>query len=271
MIARKFDLTYSAEKIWGKDLFIFVNHKVAPLCWAILKEKNELCDVLTFDSHRDYCDGVILQREVTMESFLPVEKRCFSSKYNRLFPHFTISKEFVDWNPLSKEQNNELIVKERKYFLPLNDNFIDVAFMKGIIANVYCYYVKTRNRTNSGKCDDIFGKDHLFAMDDIKNFRELPFNRKFILDIDLDFFTTVDYEADQIDPEIVPAPDLKVYLNLIKTLSKRKNCVGLTLALEPGCCGSEENCLKLCEHLSKSFDKDIVSVSRYRLNVNQNR
>lgn len=78
MTTNKWDLTYSEDKIWNKRLFVFVNHKVATLCWAILKEQNGPHDVISFDSHRDYRGGVILQREATNESIaLPAEKRCF--------------------------------------------------------------------------------------------------------------------------------------------------------------------------------------------------
>ncbi len=244
MTKRKFDLTYSAEKIWNKDLFIFVNHKVATLCWAILKVKTELCDVITFDSHRDYRDGVILQREATMESLtLPLEKRCLSSMYYQdvAFPHFTTSKEFMNWNPLDEQQNNERIAKEQKYFSPNNDNFIDVAFMKGLVNNVCCYYLHTRNQTDSGKCDDVFGKNHFFEMRHIDNFRKPKRNRKFILDIDLDFFANFDYESDHPEFVIIPKSDLNKYFSLMKSLGQQENCAGITLALEPDCYGSEEN------------------------------
>ena len=270
MMTRKFDITYSIEKIWNKDLFIYVNHKVATLCWAVLKQKTELCDVITFDSHRDYRDGVILQKKTTTESLtLPIEKRCFSSKYYQEvdFPHFTTSKEFMHWNPLDEKQN-ERIALEQKYFAPNNDNFIDVAFMKGLVSNVYCYFIQTRNETHSGKCDDVFGKTHFFEMMHIENFRKPKPNRKFVLDIDQDFFTKSDYESGDPESVVIPEPDLKKYISLMKSLGQQENCVGITLALEPDCCGSEENCLTICSYFSEVFDKDITSVSKYRIAAN---
>jgi len=174
----------------------------------------------------------------------------------------------MSWNPLDKEENNQRIMKEHKYFLPNNDNFIDVAFMKGIIGNVYCYYFETRNRTEPGRCDDIFGADHIFKMISVKDFKKPKNNQRFILDIDLDFFVRCDYETGNSELTIIPESYLKSYINLIKSLGKKKNCVGITIALEPDCCGSEENCLKICDYFSKAFDKDIVSVSRHRLREN---
>jgi hypothetical protein len=269
MSAHWWDLTYSRDEILGKDVFIFVNHKVAVLCWAILKDKFELCDVITFDSHRDYHEGVILQQDVTNESLaLPAEKRCFSSRYYRDFPHFANSREFRDWNPLDRNQNSEIIAKQHKYFTAINDNFIDVAFMKGIIRNVCCLYWKTRNKTHPGKCDDVLGEDHMFTMSSIEDFISPNQRHKFIVDIDLDFFVKYDYESDNPGWVIMPEHSLKHYLSLIRSLAKQANCLGITIALEPDSCGSDENCLKICEYISEAFAKDIVSVSRALLRVN---
>lgn len=190
----------------------------------------------------------------------------FSSKYNADFPHFSTSQDFIDWNLLDETKNSAVIGIEHKYFLPMNDNFIDVAFMKGLIRNVYCFYHETRNHTDNGKCDDVFGRDHVFRMLDVKHVKK-P-HQKFILDIDLDFFVKYHYESDNPGYVIIPEPDLGDYLNIIKSLAEGQNCIGITIALEPDCCGSEENCMKICELISEAFDKDIVSISRYRLRGN---
>ena len=150
----------------------------------------------------------------------------------------------------------------------MNDNFIDVAFMKGLVGNVCCYYLETRNETYSGICDDVFGKNHRFEMIYIDNFRKPKRNRKFILDIDLDYFAKFDYESNNPEFVIIPEPDLNKYISLMKSLGQQENCAGITLALEPGCCGSEENCLTVCKYFSEVFNKDLMSVSRHSLTVN---
>lgn len=264
-MTNRFDLTYSIEKIWGKDLFVFVNHKVAPLCWARLKKIAGVCDVVSFDSHRDYSDGVIIRGDAEKLSNSATAESALYSKYNRNgLPHFTSSNEFMDWDLLDDEKNKEIVEREHKYFKPINDNFIDVAFMKNIVENVHCYYLNSDNRANSGKCDDIYGKDHFFTMTNIAEFK-VPVNR-FILDIDLDFFSKIDHEITGIR-ELIPEIEIRKYLSLMKSLGKRENCVGVTIALEPDCCGSEENCLRICGVVSEVFRKEILSIAKPLLNV----
>lgn len=57
----KYNISYAVDRIWEKDLFIFVNHKTAPICWSILKEKVGIVDVITYDSHGDFYNGFIAQ------------------------------------------------------------------------------------------------------------------------------------------------------------------------------------------------------------------
>ena len=49
---------------------------------------------------------------------------------------------------------------------------------------------------------------------------------------------------------------MKKYLKLQNNLFLNDLCRGLSIALEPGCCGGEDNCLKILDQLSKVFAFD---------------
>jgi hypothetical protein len=146
----------------------------------------------------------------------------------------------MNWNILNPKENFDLITEQRKFLKYNNDNFIDVAFMKRVVNNVYGYYQNIAGKDNYGKCDDLEGFDHMFLMREVNRF-ENP-KTKYILDIDLDFFTE---HADTTCA--ISKSKMKRYLSQMKELGQRDACVGITLALEPDCCGSEAECLKICE------------------------
>jgi len=254
MMTDRFKITYEQKTILKKDLFLFINHKTATLCWAKLTKKNGMCDVITFDSHGDFRHGIITQGDLLTLSGVPDNKKYLSSKYSRTdLPHFTTSTEFMGWDLLDDDTNKELIERQHKFFTQLSDNIIDIAFMKNIVKDVYCYYVIQQGNANSGKCDDFNGDDHFFNISNIEEFVE-P-DKKFILDIDFDFFISYD-----LSYNLIPDYKIREYLELMKRLGQREDCIGITIALEPDNCGSDCNCMKISKFFSQVFKKDIMNV-----------
>ncbi len=178
----KFIIETQVVEFSKKQMFFFVNHKVAALCWAKLKEKFGLCDVITFDSHADYSGGIISAADLSSSN-----KLLFGSRFLTHLPHFSLNREFIDWDISSDEENKKLIQKEHKFFFPTNDNFIDVAFMKNIVKNVYMYYLNRIGNTANNECDGINGSIHKFLDRKINKFVDPK--DSFILDLDFDFFT----------------------------------------------------------------------------------
>lgn len=260
-MTNKYEIAYKKKIIFEKDTFLFVNHKTATLCWAKLKKEKGLCDVITFDSHGDFRCGIITQGDMLILATLPQNKIYLSSKYTRSdLPHFTSSTEFMAWDLLDKERNKELIEGQHKFFLQNNDNFIDVAFMKNIVKDVNCYYFQQQGNATSGICDDINGNDHFFNIRQFEEFTE-PAN-KFILDIDFDFFTSYDPSYN-----LVLNNKMKDYLEFMKKLGQRENCIGITIALEPDNCGSYSNCMKISEYFSQVFRYDIMNLVTYLIDL----
>ena len=236
MTTDRFKINYTQKSSWGKDLFLFVNHKTATICWAKLVAKKGRCDVITFDSHGDFHYGIITQADLSALWRLNENKQFLGSKYTRTdLPHFTTCTEFMEWDLSDDDMNCELVEKQHKFFLQNNDNFIDVAFMKNIVKDVHCYYLNQQGNTNSGKCDDFNGDDHFFNINKIDKFIE-P-DKQFILDIDLDFFALYDLRYN-----LIKESEMRGYLELMKSLGQREDCIGITVALEPDCCGSDTNC-----------------------------
>ncbi len=248
----KYNLNYLETQFKDKPIFVFVNHKVAVLCWAKLTDKlKKKPHVITFDSHSDFSYGMLI-REYEVE-FEP-----FRSKYtpNQDLEHFTKCQEFLGWNLLDDKQNNEFITNQKKFLNILNDNFFDVAFMKNVISNGYWHFIEAPNGQRSGKCDDFIGKDHLFKKSPIKRIEKLK--KPYILDIDLDFFAKeVDFKKSLFSNEIIDK-----YLELQRNLFSNDLCLGMTIALEPWHCGGEENCLKILKKLCQIFDLNLVSKSK---------
>ncbi len=116
-------------------------------------------------------------------------------------------------------------------------------------------YVNTNNMDNTGICDDINGNDHHYEMKSVSDLQE-PRGR-FILDLDLDFFAIINNS-----PRLFPESKIRKYLDVIMAQGQRTECVGITVALEPDCCGSISNSLKICRLLSKAFEKDILPVAQ---------
>lgn len=253
-----FKINYELETVWGKDLFLFVNHKTAALCWAKLKA--ERGDVLTFDSHTDFHGGFLINRAFPEDSELD-DKDYLRSKHleNKNIPHFRTSEEFMEWDLLDNEENKNIVEKQHRFFTMLSDNFIDVAFMKNVVGDVYSYYLDSNVPNGFRKCDDAYGKDHYFIRRKIDEFT--PPKKRFILDIDLDFFATGISNF-----KLLKSSEIIKYLNLMQQLGQKENCKGVTIALEPSCCGSKQNCLKICKLVSEVFEKDILSVAEDLLN-----
>jgi len=259
MLVNQFNIDYIKIDS-SKPIFIFVNHKTALFCWAKLKEISGLCEVITFDSHKDFMGGIITQGDSSELQTAPDEKRVFGSRHVRPdLPHFSSSDEFTDWNLLDNDANKKLVSEQHKFLYGISHNFIDVAFMKNVIKNVYWYYLNTECRPEQSKCDDINGNDHHFYA---KKFGKFVYPKgKFILDIDLDFFVESELCEKQC---IIDVPD-KI-MQSIKDIFLKENCVGLTIALEPFFCGGEENCWILIKKLSIHFGKKIIPVAIKLLN-----
>lgn len=245
MDCSKQNITYKKIDFNGKPLFIFINHRVSIICWNRIKVLSGKCDIITFDSHKDFRNGFIFKFDPDIKTF--------GSKYHKYsHPHFTLCEEFINWDLSNKEQNTKFMKEGKNYLGLLNDNFIDVAFMKDIIKNVFWYYLSTENDDYKSMCEDILGKDHHYLPNRIDKFY-MP-NDKFILDIDLDFFVN---NPALRDCTIISPNQIKKNLSLIKKIINNQNCFGITIALEPGCCGGEENCLKILRELSNKIGIDL--------------
>lgn len=250
MVIDKYNIEYLETKLENKPIFIFVNHKTAVLCWAKIKEQiKEDLDVVTFDSHGDFHRGGINGENLLKSDLF------FGSKNLTHLQHFSQCKEFINWNLLDDTQNSKFIEQENKFLFFNNDNFIDVAFMKNIVNNVYWYYLNLHGNAESGKCEDINDKDHFFIKHNVRSFKQ-P-SKHFILDIDLDFFV----KNPALDSTLISVNTIKKYLNLQKELFLNDLCVGLTIALEPSCCGGIDNCLLILKKLCSEFEMDLVSES----------
>jgi len=242
----KYNINYKEIDFNGKSLFIFVNHRVSIICWNKIKEIFGKCDVITFDSHRDFREGFIFKLD---------PEKTFGSKYHKYHhPHFTLCEEFINWDLSNQEQNIKFMKEGENYVGLLNDNFIDVAFMKDIINDVFWYYFKTENDDHKSRCEDIEGKDHNYTPNKIDKFH-IP-EGKFILDIDLDFFVN---NPALRDCTLISTNQMKKNLSIIKKEIDHQKCVGITIALEPDCCGGEENCLKILKELSSKLGVDLNS------------
>jgi len=250
MNINKYNIEFLETKLDNKPVFIFVNHKTAVICWARIKEQiKEDLDIITFDSHGDFHGGGINGEDLLKSDLF------FGSKYLPHLQHFTFCKEFLNWNLLDNTQNSQLIKQDKKFLFFNNDNFIDVAFMKNIVNNVYWYYLNLHGNSESGKCEDINDKDHLFIKHHVKGLKQ-PANF-FILDIDLDFFV----RDPGLNSSIVPMNTIKKYFKIQKDLFSNELCKGLTIALEPGCC-SNDNCLKILNELCQEFNLNLLSESK---------
>ena|GEM_PF-4735254 len=237
----RFDISYISNTFNGKKIYVFVNHKTAVLCWAKISKIKRKVDVISLDSHPDFANGSIFTDRGKMQY------EVFGSKFLPHLPHFSKSEKFCMWDPSNDNQNKQIIEREHRYLTVLNDNFIDVAFMKDIIGNCYWYYLnKKGGNSKIVKCDDLDGKIHQFFPNHINQF-EIP-EGNFILDIDLDFFV---FDDDDFKTHLISENNFSEYMKLILKLSESDSCVGITIALEPACCGGIQNCLAICEKCEK--------------------
>ncbi|MDO8623326.1 MAG: UPF0489 family protein [archaeon] len=251
MVIDKYNIEYSKINYKNKSIFIFVNHKTAVICWAKVKEQfKEDLDVVTFDSHGDFHGGVINGEDFSKSDL------AFGSKHLTHLQHFSKCEEFLNWNLLDNLQNSQFIKQDKKFLFVNNDNFIDVTFMKDVIKDVFWYPLNVHGNAVSGKCEDFNDKNHLFIKSNIKKFKS-P-SKPFILDIDLDFFV----KNPALDSTIISVNTIKKYLKLQKNLFSNELCKGLTLALEPDCCGGIDNCLIILKKLGIKFELDLISESK---------
>jgi hypothetical protein len=251
-MSNKFEVKY---KQLSSNIFTFLDHKNALYCWAKINKKiKKSVDVITFDSHGDFSGGQVINCDLEKNLSQPDNKVYLIGKYIKRedIPHFTTSKEFMDWDPSNDEQNKEVVEKNKKYFRINNDNHIDIAFMKNIIKGVYWYYIEKRGNAESGKCDDYLNVDHNFISKQVDSF--IQPKEEYILDIDLDFFVKENEKLSIFDEEII-----RKYLKLQKKLFESDRCLALTIAFEPGCCGGNDNCKKLCKLFEEEVGIDILS------------
>ena len=61
---------------------------------------------------------------------------------------------------------------------------------------------------------------------------------------------------------LVSLDEMRKYLRLQKELFSNPLCKGLTIALEPVCCGGEDNCLLILNELCREFGLKSFSESR---------
>lgn len=249
----KYNIEYYETSLENKPIFLFVNHKTSILCWAKIKEdSNKKLDVLTFDSHGDFHGGGINGENLIKSDLF------FGSKYLTHLPHFTKCEEFINWNLLDDEKNRVFINEENKFLFINNDNFIDVAFMKNIVNNVFWYYLNLQGNHESGKCDGVKNSNHLFIRKNVKNLKQ-PL-KPFILDIDLDFF--VKENENNFNCSLISNKEIEENLTLQKKLFSNKLCLSLTIALEQDCCGGIENCLRILKKLEEVFKLDLLEKAK---------
>lgn len=243
----KFDINYKKINFNGKPIFLFINHKVSILCWAKIKNKEGMCEVITFDSHKDFRGFIVDSKNILGGSW---GSRFIRNEY--VPKHFSECNEFMNWDLLDEDQNKRILEEGKMFLTSNNDNFIGVALMKNIIKDVFWYYFQTENDTREAECDDINGVNHNYFPKKINEFC-LPENR-FILDIDLDFFVK---NPALPDCSLLSLSRIKEYVNLINKIMNNPNCKGVTIALEPECCGGRENCLIILKELSNKIGIDL--------------
>lgn len=237
----RFDISYVINTVNGKMSYSFINHKVAVLCWAKIASIVGTVDVISLDSHSDFMGGFIFT------SLSSDKEETFGSKLLPHLTHFSKSATFCSWDLHDDTQNIKIVQNERRYLTYNNDNFIDVAFMKDVINDVHWYYLnKKGSGYNNVECEDINDKMHFYFKKRILEF-EVP-TKPFILDIDLDFFTV--YEDFKL--HLISDAEISQYLKQITDLTTMKECVALTIALEPDCCGGIENCRVLCDRFERA-------------------
>jgi hypothetical protein len=245
-------MEHHEEKISNKSVIIFKEHNFSLYFWnkfKILVGKS--VNIFTLDSHCDYAGGfiyVMKSSRFEWEAFYSLEKL---KKFNLdELKSFTSCQEFRSWD-LSDANLFENFHKEPRYLKKNNDNFIDIAFMKDVIKDVYSLYIEDRtSRSEYESCNDYKNKKHNFFRKPFP-YKELPLSQSFILDIDLDFFTV--QNPDNYDFNIIGDIKLKNSLDLIKNLFENKNCLGLTIAKEPNHCGCEKNSKKLLNRLLEAL------------------
>jgi hypothetical protein len=235
----KWNYNYKFEKVNQKEVYSFINHKISCLCWAKLKEKYGILDVIGFDSHLDFKCGMIVElNEVNLfyDNILVKNKSILESK-NELFNN---------WNLCSDKENKEIFNKEL-FFTTGNDNFFDIAFLKNIIknANVYFNYDLSSNYYyKNGKNEKL--NNHNFNYDKISNFVQPK--EDFILDIDLDFF------VEKIESKNLLINNYEKYINKLKNLFNNEKCKGICIALEPTFFYNEIDFKKIINSFKKNLN-----------------
>lgn len=254
----KHDIRHEYVEVDGKSIFVFVNHKAAVPCWAKLAQ--EPCDLITFDSHDDFYSMLIVKDG---DPWAFTHGRTDEPQSRHAAPgqhdvHFSTDVKFVAWGPQSDVQNAQLIAKEHRFLTYNNDNIIDVAFAKNIIGGAFSYYDVNHNAHARNSRITAYGLNdvpHKFKRDHVDKLVQPT--QKFILDVDIDFFFRYgDYKHLSCD-------DAKRdnYGEKIKQLLEDDNCVGMTIALEPGCCGGVENCLDTCKSLGNKIGIDLEKIA----------
>ncbi len=162
---------------------------------------------------------------------------------------------------------------DQKYFLSqiTHSNFIVPAFLCGLLKDGLVIhkinnsdygdfeiesdeYVYGKRKINLGRGvgniylvkSNLVGLENLLTQNSLRSCFDT--NTNLVLDIDLDYFT-VYFDNEQ---KIVDNLDLEINSFLLKELFNRAKIV--TIALEPACCGGEENCVVLIKKMSKIFN-----------------
>lgn len=140
---------------------------------------------------------------------------------------------------------------------PGNDGQILPALYLNSFSDAYILLKKKFYR----KCEDVYDKNN--KRHSIKYFKKLDelivelqqiSGHPIYLDIDLDYFVTKD-SGDYRGGKLVPDDEFRNILKLKRELMKilYPNLVGLTIALEPECCGGMKNSLHVLSILNGEF------------------
>jgi hypothetical protein len=217
--------------LFQKDnIYIMDNHLAASWCWINQLDLNQSYNLFHIDRHYDLlCDDDVIQSTI-IDAQLDLKKFSFSEYCNLLNPAHDDFKLFR-WDNyilnLNKVYPNLII---EKYFATHKDGFIPKNFVVNE-KNIFDLYTNIEYWLESKK------------------------NRKWIMNLDLDYFFN-DLGEDKI--QIVSDEYIKEVAKEIKKSLKYIDV--LTICLSPECCGGWGNAIRvnkiICEVLEIDFSLD---------------
>lgn len=244
-----------------KKIYVFLNHRVAYLCWIDAFRKNLIKqNALLFhiDHHADFW---LKDKKLIREQ----NKICINSKQKlKKFVKEKLDKLNSDFIVLSMYRG---IIGDAISVSRQNDRLYG-QFMSGNYQTTHRYEFKYKGNSHTFylggssilELVNNYGllTDRWKHQDVQKRFKTAVKNQNIFLDIDLDFFT---YQSDEGHTWAMSSRHLKnifqsdafIYLlNYINVIS---------IALEPNCCGGNAECRSILEKLNS------VALSKYNIDI----